>query len=56
MERYLEIEKSKIDEEFLVPENMTNSAKLNELTAKQKEIDEKLEMLYEEWEEVSSLG
>ncbi|SDZ82953.1 ATP-binding cassette, subfamily F, member 3 [Pseudobutyrivibrio sp. ACV-2] len=52
----LEIEKSKIDEEFLVPENMTNSAKLNELTAKQKEIDEKLEMLYEEWEEVSSLG
>ncbi len=52
----LEIEKSKIDEEFIVPENMTNSAKLNELTAKQKEIDEKLEMLYEEWEEVSSLG
>lgn len=52
----LENEKSKIDEEFLVPENMTNSAKLNELTAKQKEIDEKLEKLYEEWEEVSSLG
>ncbi len=52
----LESEKSKIDEEFLIPENMTNSAKLNELTAKQKEIDQKLESLYEEWEEVSSLG
>ncbi len=45
----LESEKSKIDEEFLIPENMTNSAKLNELTAKQKEIDQKLESLYEEW-------
>lgn len=52
----LETEKSKIDDEFLIPENMTNSAKLNELTTKQKEINEKLEQLYEEWEEVSSLG
>lgn len=50
----LENQKSKIDEEFLIPENMTNSAKLNELTAKQKEIDEKLDALYEEWEEVNS--
>ena len=28
---------------------MTNSAKLNELTAKQKEIDSRLEELYDEW-------
>ena len=51
----LESDKAKIDEEFLKPENMTNSAKLNELTAKQKEIDEKLEILYSDWEELSSL-
>ncbi|MBR4706813.1 MAG: ABC-F family ATP-binding cassette domain-containing protein [Pseudobutyrivibrio sp.] len=49
----LEGKKSKIDEEFLKPENMTNSAKLNELTAKQKEIDDKLSALYEQWEELS---
>jgi ATP-binding cassette subfamily F protein 3 len=49
----LENKKAKIDEEFVKPENMTNSAKLNELTAKQKEIDEKLEALYEQWEELS---
>jgi len=49
----LENKKAKIDEEFIKPENMTNSAKLNELTAKQKEIDEKLEALYEQWEELS---
>lgn len=52
----LETEKAEIDEEFIKPENMTNSAKLNELTAKQNEINEKLEALYEEWEEVSSLS
>ena len=51
----LESEKAKIDEEFIKPENMTNSAKLNELTAKQKEIDSKLEDLYQQWEEISSL-
>ncbi len=49
----LEAKKSKIDEEFLKPENMTNSAKLNELTAKQKEIEDKLSALYEQWEELS---
>ncbi len=49
----LENEKAKIDEEFLKPENMTNSAKLNELTAKQKEIDDKLAKLYENWEELN---
>ena len=45
----LESKKSAIEEEFLKPENMTNSAKLNELTAKQKEIDSRLEELYDEW-------
>ncbi|MCR4831573.1 MAG: ABC-F family ATP-binding cassette domain-containing protein [Pseudobutyrivibrio sp.] len=49
----LENEKAKTDEEFLKPENMTNSAKLNELTAKQKEIDDKLAKLYENWEELN---
>ncbi|MBR5636576.1 MAG: ABC-F family ATP-binding cassette domain-containing protein, partial [Pseudobutyrivibrio sp.] len=51
----LENEKAKIDEEFVKPENMTNSAKLNELTAKQNEIDAKLDTLYQQWEEISSL-
>jgi len=45
----LESKKAAIEEEFLKPENMTNSAKLNELTAKQKEIDSRLEELYDEW-------
>ncbi|WP_294240781.1 ABC-F family ATP-binding cassette domain-containing protein [Pseudobutyrivibrio sp.] len=45
----LESKKAAIEEEFLKPENMTNSAKLNELTAKQKEIDSRLEELYNEW-------
>ena len=51
----LENEKSKLEDEFVKPENMTNSAKLNELTAKQKEIDAKLDDLYQQWEETSSL-
>ena len=51
----LEAEKAEIDEEFVKPENMTNSAKLNELTAKQNEINTKLEDLYQQWEEISSL-
>ncbi|MBE5903980.1 MAG: ABC-F family ATP-binding cassette domain-containing protein [Pseudobutyrivibrio sp.] len=45
----LESKKAALEEEFLKPENMTNSAKLNELTAKQKEIDSRLEELYDEW-------
>ena len=32
---------------------MTNSAKLNELSAKQADIDGKLENLYEKWEELN---
>ncbi len=50
----LEAEKDCIDLEFVKPENMTNSAKLNELTAKQNDIIKKLDELYKEWEEVSS--
>ncbi|MBE5914817.1 MAG: ABC-F family ATP-binding cassette domain-containing protein [Pseudobutyrivibrio ruminis] len=49
----LEEKKAKIQDEFLKPENMTNSAKLNELTAEQNEIDSKLEDLYSQWEELS---
>ena len=45
----LETKKSEIEEEFLKPENMTNSAKLNELTAMQNDIDTRLEELYDEW-------
>ena len=49
----LESEKAKLEEEFVKPENMTNSAKLNELSAKQAGIDGKLENLYEKWEELN---
>ena len=49
----LESEKAKLEEEFVKPENMTNSAKLNELSAKQADIDGKLENLYEKWEELN---
>ena len=45
--------KAEIEEEFVKPENMTNSAKLNELSSKQADIDSKLEELYEKWEELS---
>lgn len=51
----LEAEKASIDEEFIKPENMTNSAKLNELTAKQNDINAKLDNLYQQWEEISSI-
>ncbi len=50
----LESKKSAIDEEFVLPENASNSAKLNELYAKQQEIEKKLGQLYDEWEELSS--
>ncbi|MBO6128647.1 MAG: ABC-F family ATP-binding cassette domain-containing protein [Pseudobutyrivibrio sp.] len=49
----LEADKAKLDEEFLKPENMTNSAKLNELSVKQKDIENNLEVLYSQWEELS---
>ena len=50
----LESKKSKIEEQFLKPENMTNSAKLNELSAQTKEVDNELECLYAEWELLNS--
>lgn len=44
---------AEIDEECVRPENVTNSAKLGELTAKQEEYRAELEACYETWEEVS---
>jgi len=49
----LENKKTKIQDEFLRPENMTNSAKLNELTTEMNEIDSSLESLYSQWEELN---
>lgn len=46
----LENKSSEIDEEMLKPNISSNSAKLNELCSKKAEIDEKLTLLYEEWE------
>jgi len=51
----LEDESAKIDEEFGDPANATNSAKLNELSAKQQKIKERLEELYSKWEELSEV-
>lgn len=44
---------AKIDEELSDPANSTNSAKLNELTAKRAEISDKLDELMEAWEVAS---
>ena len=49
----LESEISMIDEECAKPENAVNSAKLNELAARQQECRERLETCYETWEELS---
>lgn len=49
----LEEEIEQIELECAKPENATNSAKLGELTKKQNEDREKLEKLYENWEELS---
>lgn len=49
----LETQIAEIDEEFGKPENATNSAKLNELSAKQSEYKQELEKCYEMWEELS---
>ncbi len=49
----LEEELSAIDEQFEKPEIATNSAKLNELTAKRNEISKNLELFYEQWEQLS---
>lgn len=44
---------SAIDEECAKPENAVNSAKLNELAARQQECRERLETCYETWEDLS---
>lgn len=49
----LEEEIAHMDEEFAKPENATNSAKLNELSARQTLYKEELEKCYEKWEELA---
>lgn len=44
---------SKLDEEMADPSNAVNSAKLNELSKKRDEADEKLQNLFEDWERFS---
>ena len=46
----METESEQINEAFLDEETAKNSAKLNELTARQNELQEKLAELYEQWE------
>lgn len=49
----LEAQIAEIDEQFALPENAVNSAKLNELSAKQSACRSELEKCYEQWEELS---
>lgn len=49
----LEAQIAEIDEQFALPENAVNSAKLNELSAKQSACRAELEKCYEQWEELS---
>lgn len=49
----LETQIAEIDEEMSLPENATNSAKLNELSTKQTELSNELETLYDNWEQLS---
>lgn len=44
---------AQIDEEFALPENASNSAKLNELSARQNAYREELDTCYETWENLS---
>ncbi len=44
---------SELNDEMSLPENATNSAKLNEIAEKQAVANEELEQLYELWEELS---
>ena len=39
-----------IEAQYVLPEVATNSARLNELSAQQKELNDQLEKLYAEWE------
>ena len=43
-----------MDEQFQDPAVATNSAKLGKLHSEQVEVQEKLDQLYEEWEELAS--
>lgn len=54
-ERIAELERmiEEIDEAFTLPENATNSAKLNELSAKQEAYQKELKECYETWESLS---
>ena len=45
---------AELDEQFQDPEVATNSAKLGKLHGEQMEVQEKLDKLYEEWEELAS--
>jgi ATP-binding cassette subfamily F protein 3 len=49
----LETQIAEIDEEMALPENATNSAKLNELSTKQSQLSDELETLYDNWEQLS---
>ena len=49
----MEEEINTIDEECAKPENAVNSAKLNELAARQQECRKRLEVCYETWEDLS---
>ena len=44
---------SQLNEDMSLPENATNSAKLNEIAVKQEEINKELEELYTTWESLS---
>ena len=50
----LENHLAEIDEEFLIPENATNVALLNDLTKERSSVEEELNTMYEQWEELSS--
>lgn len=49
----LEEQSAKLDEEIALPEHVSNSGKLIELTAEKSKIDETLMLLYDEWETLS---
>ena len=49
----LETRIAEIDEECALPENATNSAKLGDLVKEQEACNNRLEELYEEWENLS---
>ncbi len=49
----LETSIAAIDEDFVKPENVTNSARLNELSREQESFRAELERCYEEWESLS---